>query len=519
MLNYKPFILVVLVIAALSALFYLPRYTIFGHDLRRVNILSDIQQRDADGNIIAELAADSTDGIVVQHFDSTAVIITHEAHIDSVPEGMTPIEDFGPANDDGKCVMDAFYAALSKASERPVRIAYFGDSYIEGDILTEDLRQFYQDTYGGKGVGFVDITSPIAGFRQTIISKASANWIIHNTNDEKSHGFKPSLQGINGRYFIPSGNAWAEFTCQKRKYGNNLSEAELATVFFTPGTGLQLSVSKNSEEPALLFSDNGTPTLVEEVRHLREMHIDTTYLSPDSTGHSEQKFDTTYITRDVHTNVGIQELSSIRTTHISGPLHKFRVNISNGESSRFYGIALDGKTGVAVDNLSMRGSNGWYIQKIPAETLKSFAHHRPYDLIILHFGLNVATNNQVNYSGYTKKMANTIEHIKANFPGAAILVVSIADRDEKDIDGNMRTMRGVRELVHYQRKMAADTHVAFWNLYEAMGGDGSLARLVDKKMANLDYTHINFSGGKHLARLLFNVLENGKKNYEKESAK
>ncbi|MDE6431322.1 MAG: hypothetical protein K2K65_09160, partial [Duncaniella sp.] len=35
------------------------------------------------------------------------------------------------------------------------RIAVVGDSYIEGDIFTQDLRELFQDTYGGQGVGFV----------------------------------------------------------------------------------------------------------------------------------------------------------------------------------------------------------------------------------------------------------------------------------------------------------------------------------------------------------------------------
>jgi hypothetical protein len=56
--------------------------------------------------------------------------------------------------------------------------------------------------------------------------------------------------------------------------------------------------------------------------------------------------------------------------------------------------------------------------------------------------------------------------------------------------------------------------VAFWNLYEAMGGDGSLAKMTEKKQANLDYTHINFAGGRHLAELMFDVLMNGKSNYD-----
>jgi len=65
--------------------------------------------------------------------------------------------------------------------------------------------------------------------------------------------------------------------------------------------------------------------------------------------------------------------------------------------------------------------------------------------------------------------------------------------------------------------MAADSHVAFWNLYEAMGGDGSLSAMVEKRQANLDYTHINFAGGRHLAALLFDVLMNGKENYDKRT--
>ena len=45
---------------------------------------------------------------------------------------------------------------LAKAP-RPVRIAYFGDSFIEADILTADLREMLQQKYGGCGVGFVDV--------------------------------------------------------------------------------------------------------------------------------------------------------------------------------------------------------------------------------------------------------------------------------------------------------------------------------------------------------------------------
>ena len=38
--------------------------------------------------------------------------------------------------------------------------------------------------------------------------------------------------------------------------------------------------------------------------------------------------------------------------------------------------------------------------------------------------------------------------------------------------------------------------------------------MTEKKQANLDYTHINFAGGRYLAGLLFDVLMNGRENYE-----
>lgn len=55
--------------------------------------------------------------------------------------------------------MKFFYEALDEVKERPVHIAYFGDSFIEADILTGDLRDMLQERYGGCGVGFVDATS------------------------------------------------------------------------------------------------------------------------------------------------------------------------------------------------------------------------------------------------------------------------------------------------------------------------------------------------------------------------
>ena len=71
--KWNTFFLTLIVFSMLTAMFYLPRTTINGTDLRRVNIMSDIQQRNKEGNVIAEVRADSIEGFVEQKIDSAAI--------------------------------------------------------------------------------------------------------------------------------------------------------------------------------------------------------------------------------------------------------------------------------------------------------------------------------------------------------------------------------------------------------------------------------------------------------------
>ena len=82
------------------------------------------------------------------------------------------------------------------------------------------------------------------------------------------------------------------------------------------------------------------------------------------------------------------------------------------------------------------------------------------------------------------------------------------DRDQRT-DAGLRTMRGVESLVGYQQLMASEHAVSFFNLFQAMGGRESMKTLVERGMANKDYTHINFKGGKYLARFLFDSMMAG----------
>ena len=185
-----------------------------------------------------------------------------------------------------------------------------------------------------------------------------------------------------------------------------------------------------------------------------------------------------------------------------------------------YGVTMDPSSGIVVDNFSTRGSSGQQLGGVPMPMLRAYNRLRTYDLIVLQYGLNVASEGITNYRYYTSEMVKVINRLKEAFPQASFLLVSIGDRESKDETGKLRTMPGVKNLVRYQQALAAETHIAFWNLYEAMGGEGSIVKMVESKpqMANYDYTHINFRGGKHLAELLFETLMYGKEQHEKRKA-
>lgn len=421
--------LVLTVFVALLALHWLPAITIDGHTMRRVDLLSEVRYPKQQ-----PLKADS-DTIPLPP-------VVKPAFVDTCRTGMTCIEDYSDSTFRG---MRPFYEALNRLSsgdeeDRQVRIAVFGDSFIEADIFTADLREMLQKRFGGCGVGFVAITSATNGFRPTV-RHTFGGWESHAVTD--SIGFDKKLQGISGHYFIPRRGAFVELRGQK-KYASLLDTCQRSTIFYLSKDSLSLTASVNKGD-AQLFS--------------------------------------------------VLPSAHLQTSEVEGNIGSVRWSAGEADSTRFYGVAMDGKQGIVLDNFSLRGSTGLSLRDIPQRMLKEFNRVRPYDLIVLEYGLNVATERGRNYDKYQKGLLTAIEHLKNCFPQAGVLLLSVGDRDYKDDEGELRTMPGVKNLVRYQQHTAALSGIAFWSMFEAMGGEESMATLVHAKpaMANLDYTHINLS--------------------------
>ena len=491
----RSFIFVALVVAILLALHFLPKMKLGESELRRVNLLGDILPEyleDGDGlGIIPDVPeppkpitvvtpvspADSQqtaarpvvgDNVRLQPADTTGLgTVAYTPVGDSVavvapvadqPEGVTPILDYSQGRPGG---MYYFYQQLARARQlgRPVRIAYYGDSFIEGDIFSQDLRELLQDQFGGSGVGWVDCANQVHGFRQSVSHSFSGI----TEYEIVKRPFSNANQGIAQRYFTASDGARITYKgARARRHQNQWTKA---IFYLRSDGGCRLHTTMNGSDSTVVDTIVGAPRLQ-----------------------------------------AIECRDTVPMTSVSYTLRAI------GSGTLFYGVALEHVSGVVVDNFSMRGSAGYNLSQIPAATLAQFAALRPYDLIVVHYGLNVANSSQSNYSGYTRNMGQAIEHLRQAYPQTSILVVGMPDRDQRSSNG-LHTMKGVEALIAYQQIMASDHAVSFFNLFEARGGRDSMKGLVEQGLANKDYTHINFKGGRHLARFLFDAIMAGYHSY------
>ena len=101
----------------------------------------------------------------------------------------------------------------------------------------------------------------------------------------------------------------------------------------------------------------------------------------------------------------------VQAVSVRGRIGQVRWSVEQADSVTFYGVAMDGRQGISLDNFSVRGSSGLHLRSIPLHTLCDFQRLRPYDLIVVDYGLNVATERGLIYDRNRDCMATTIAHL------------------------------------------------------------------------------------------------------------
>lgn len=118
-------------------------------------------------------------------------------------------------------------AELKKTKKGKIRIAYFGDSMIEGDLLTRKLRKLLQGEFGGAGVGYLPIQSKVAPIRESAEIKAggwkTVNFMEKGAKNMYVSGF--SFSGTGNSHFtdktLTSGTKTGKFLIFGPSQGNS----------------------------------------------------------------------------------------------------------------------------------------------------------------------------------------------------------------------------------------------------------------------------------------------------------
>jgi lysophospholipase L1-like esterase len=366
------------------------------------------------------------------------------------------IEDYSS----GHVGLKRFFSALKQSRARPVRIAFMGDSFIEGDIMVADFRSAMQQTFGGHGVGFVPIASVSSQYRPTI-SQQAEGWKSYSIVNAKRPDY--TLPGM--MFETKSDAAKLSFTTTDRY-------AALKRV-----NSLKFLYDRSEATDMQLVYNNLMDTITQR-------------LDPAQTFAQYELDDT------------ISEGS---------------FTFTNAWGLRALGIALEDKTGIIVDNYSLRGNSGLILEQLNPLVCESFRAIRPYDLIILQYGLNAMDENMLDYGWYGTRMAKVIRHLQSCFPESNLLLLSIPDRSNQ-YNGIFSTMPAVLALLHTQRQTARTTQIPFWNMFGAMGGENSMVTFVEKGWAGKDYTHLTFKGGREIAQSLMSALMREKEFYDERES-
>ncbi|GMU85314.1 MAG: hypothetical protein AMXMBFR48_05560 [Ignavibacteriales bacterium] len=350
-----------------------------------------------------------------------------------------------------------FFDALSDSKNKKVRIGHWGDSIILGDVLSDSFRRLLQKQFGGNGVGFVSLVPEDLTMRLSTLVTSSDDWVeasIFKRNKDKLP------LGISGSVFTTkTGNGWVSYDVGK--YNQSIRNYNSINLIYANG---------NSSGQIKFLTSTG--------------YSKTIKLEPGS---------------------GIRKV----TIDFPTPVTSVRLEFSSCQNIYFYGVSIENSHGVYVDNFPLKGNNGIGLQDITTEVFNDFNKLQEYKLLILNFGVNVLSPKHKEYSWYVDKMEKVIAHIKNSFPNTSILIISTGDKAVKK-GGKFVSEPYIRNLLEAQEELANKTGVAFWNLFESMGGENSIVDWVNGKpaLAYKDYCHFTPDGGDKVAEMLKEALLN-----------
>lgn len=361
--------------------------------------------------------------------------------------------------------LDYFYSQLTLTdlgiSKAVTRVAHWGDSVLGDDGVTHAIRRRLQRRFGDAGHGFHVLGRYNVGYmHRGVRFSDEGGWhkceIIFNCEDD-------GLYGYGGVSSHSSGGGTSVWATTKEGLGSQVSRFELW--FLKQPDGGKFQIKINDKVEAVLSTRAETKG------------------------------------------------SGWRTFDLPDGPHEFEVRAIGEGSARGFGVVLEREgPGVVWDGLALIGS---FTQRLDYQEHKHIAEqikHRDNDLLVFMLGGNDVQREKMDLyrtlQPYEEEYTRVVQKYRAGKPEASCLIMSLTDHGERVGRVGIRTRRIVPKLVATQRKVAEAQGCAFFNTFEAMGGDGSIGRwyYANPRLAGADFSHPTSAGHEVIAELLVRSL-------------
>ena len=363
--------------------------------------------------------------------------------------------------DDDYTFFDPVFRSFERARKegKTVRVAHYGDSQIELDRISCDLREALQQKFGGLGTGMFPAltTTPMASISRT----ASGGFVSYTMFGDST----------------------------TRRAGHN-RYGPLAQV-----TG---------------FNGNGTVTVRPLKQKSTREHARRFSSVSILYGRASEDFTVEAVSDTMKPKAQVQVRDGVVWTTWKFPRAVEKATLRLSGSAEIYGISTDGTAGVTVDNIPMRGSTGHILTRIDKSLMKNAFQLDDTRLVILQFGGNFvpAAGSSKAISGYMDKVREQIAYFRATAPRAKILFIGPSDMAISTEDGRIVSYRRLPELVDSLKAVSLQNDVAYWDLYRMMGGKNSMSQWVrhHPPYAGPDYVHFTSAGAQVVGETLSRSL-------------
>lgn len=359
--------------------------------------------------------------------------------------------------------LGSFYEAIERIERGEegvkVRVAHYGDSPTTADLITADVRNLLQKRFGDGGHGYYLIAKPWAWYGHRGVDSDSSGWDIEASNLTKN---RDGYYGYGGVSFRGGTGAQAKFRLKEAGYAKvevAYRQQESGGSFVVEGCGERLGEQSTTGEAADGFAEFA----------------------------------------------------------LDGECKDVLVKVDSG-AVRLYGLQfLKPGSGVVYDSL---GLNGAYISVL-AKFLKAehwiaeLQHYAP-EVVVINYGTNESVYAAFVDKVFEKELRETIRRIRVALPGKGILVMSPMDRGERNSAGQIETVPALQRLVELEKKISAQEGVAFFNTFEAMGGNGTMAKWYssEPRLVGADFIHPMPGGAKIIGNLLYKGMLDGYNRYK-----